>query len=121
MSGARISDSLSSGSRASWRSQSRTIPRKVNVGDGPSSWDGAKRSAEICERPEGDGELLVGCSQTSGDIEKVIEVVKPVIYSKLVLHDPVDCCGYLVKDSWAGAEAERQKALVVVGAFPAKS
>ena len=42
----------------------------------------------------GDGELLVGCSQTSGDIEKVIEVVKPVIYSKLVLHDPVDCCGY---------------------------
>ena len=94
MSGARISDSLSSGSRASWRSQSRTIPRKVNDGDGPSSWDGAKRSAEICERPEGDGELLVGCSQTSGDIEKVIEVVKPVIYSKLVLHDPVDCCGY---------------------------
>ena len=93
MSGAWISDSLSFGSQASWRSQSRTIPRKVNDGDGPLSWEGAK-SAEIRECPEGDGELLVGCSQASGDIEKVIEVMKPVIYSTLVLHDPVDCCGY---------------------------
>ena len=94
MSVARISDSLSSGSRASWRSQSRKIPRKVNDGDGPSSLDGAKRNAEIRECPERDGELLVGCNQTSGDIKKVIGVMKPVIYSKLMLHNPVDCCGY---------------------------
>ena len=93
-SGARISDNLSAGSRASWHSQSRTIPRKVDDDDGPSSWDGAKRNAEIRECPEGDVELLAGCSQTSGDIEKVVEVMKPVIYSKLVLHDPVHCCGY---------------------------
>ena len=94
MSFARISDSLSSGSRASWGSQSRTIPRKVNDGDGPSSLDGAKRNSKMRECPERDGQLLVGCNQTSGDIEKVIEVMKPVIYSKLMLHDPVDCNGY---------------------------
>ena len=82
MSGARISNSLSSGSRASWRSQSR----EVNDGDGPSSLEVARRNADLHEYPEGDGQLLVGCNQTSGDIKKVLEVMKVVIYSKLVLH-----------------------------------
>ena len=90
MSGAWISNSLSSGSRASWRSQSR----EVNDCDGPSRLYVARSNAEIRGCPEGDGQLLVGCNQTSGDIKKVLKVMKVVIYSKLVLHDPVDCCGY---------------------------
>ena len=90
MSGARISNSLSSGSRALWRSQSR----EVSDGDGPSSLDVARRNADIRECPEGDGQLLVGSNQTSGDIKKVLEVMRVVIYSELVLHDPVNCCGY---------------------------
>ena len=89
-SGAWISNSLSSGSRASWGSQSR----EVNDGDGPSSLYVARRNAKIRECPEREGQLLVGCNQTSGDMKKYLEVMKVVIYSKLVLHDPVDCCGY---------------------------
>ena len=76
--GAWISNSLSSGSRASWRSQ----PREVNDGDGPSSLYVARRNTEIRECPEGDGQLLVGCNQTSGDNKKFLEVMKVVFCLK---------------------------------------